>query len=58
MLKLVKMAAFAVACLDYCRKDYKGLWVLCKGLYGHDKLACHVKAVQADEAHRQAQAQE
>jgi hypothetical protein len=45
-------------CLDYCRKDYKGLWVLRKGLYGHDKLACHVKAVQANEAHRQAQAQE
>ena len=29
-----------------------------KGFYGHEKLACHAKAVQADDAHKRAQAQE
>jgi hypothetical protein len=45
-------------CLEYSRKDYKGIWVLRRGLSGHEKLACHAKAVQADEAHSRAQVQE
>jgi len=45
-------------CLEYSRKDYNGIWVLRRGLSGHEKLACHAKAVQADKAHSRAQVQE